>query len=95
MSLDEANVRKIAALARIRVDDAALPGLQKDLNDILSWVEQLNEVDTEGVAPLTSVVEMTLRRREDVVNDGGIPDKVLANAPGAEDGFFAVPKVVE
>lgn len=95
MSLDEANVRKIAALARIRLDDAALPGLQKDLNDILSWVEQLNEVDTEGVPPLTSVVAVTLRRRDDIVNDGGIVDKVLANAPDAEDGFFAVPKVVE
>lgn len=95
MSLDEANVRKIARLARIRVDDAALPGLQKDLNGILSWVEQLNEVQTDDVPPLTSVVEVTLRRREDVVNDGGIRDKVLANAPGAEGGFYVVPKVVE
>lgn len=95
MSLDEATVRKIARLARIRVDDAALPGLQKDLNDILSWVEQLNEVDTDDVPPLTSAVETSLRQRPDIVTDGGIPDKVLANAPDAADGFFTVPKVVE
>ncbi|MFC3229139.1 Asp-tRNA(Asn)/Glu-tRNA(Gln) amidotransferase subunit GatC [Marinibaculum pumilum] len=95
MSLDEATVRKIARLARIRVDDAALPGLQKDLNDILSWVEQLNEVDTDGVPPLTSAVETSLRQRPDIVTDGGIPDKVLANAPDATDGFYTVPKVVE
>lgn len=95
MSLDEATVRKIARLARIRVDDATLPGLQKDLNDILSWVEQLNEVDTDDVPPLTSAVETSLRQRPDIVTDGGIPDKVLANAPDAADGFFTVPKVVE
>ncbi|MEQ8349240.1 MAG: Asp-tRNA(Asn)/Glu-tRNA(Gln) amidotransferase subunit GatC [Sneathiellaceae bacterium] len=95
MSLDEATVRKIARLARIRVDDAALPGLQKDLNDILSWVEQLNEVPTDDVPPLTSAVETSLRQRPDIVTDGGIRDKVLANAPDRVDGFFTVPRVVE
>ena len=84
-----------ATLARIGVGDEQLPGLAKELSSILDFVEQLNELDTQGVKPLTSAVEATMRMREDVVTDGGYPDAILANAPERDDDYFAVPKVVE
>jgi aspartyl-tRNA(Asn)/glutamyl-tRNA(Gln) amidotransferase subunit C len=95
MSLDLATVRRIATLARIHVDDAELPALQADLNGILGWIEQLNEVNVEGVEPLTGAAQMALKMREDVVTDGGYPEKILANAPERAGDFFVVPKVVE
>ncbi len=95
MSIDTETARRVAKLARIKVEDAELPALAQDFNRILGFVEQLNEVDVEGVEPMTSVTPMRLKRREDVVSDGGQQDKVLANAPDAREGFFAVPKVVE
>ncbi len=101
MSLDKATVRKIAYLARIRVPDDALDDLAQELNHIIGWVEQLNEVDTNGVQPMASVVDITSPERADEVNDGGIADQVLENAPepvvapGTDGGYFAVPKVVE
>ncbi|MBW7837487.1 MAG: Asp-tRNA(Asn)/Glu-tRNA(Gln) amidotransferase subunit GatC [Sphingomonadales bacterium] len=95
MSIDLATVRRIAHLARIDIDDAALAPMAGELNQILSWVEQLAQVNTDGVPPLTSVVDAELPRRADVVTDGGYPQDVLANAPRAEHGFFAVPKVIE
>ena len=95
MAVDKATVRRIAALARIKVPDGELDKLADELSNILGWVEQLGEVDTEGVAPMTSVVPMTLRRRDDVVTDGSIRDDILANAPARRDDFFAVPKVVK
>ncbi len=95
MSVDAQTVRKVAHLARIRVPEERLEQLAGELNGILAWIEQLNEVDVEGVEPLASVVEATLTMREDVVTDGGIVDRVLANAPRSADGFFIVPKVVE
>lgn len=95
MSVDLADVRKIARLARIALSDAEAEALVPDLNNILGFVEQLGEVDTTGVAPLAAVIPNTLRLRPDVVTDGGIRDDVLANAPQGEHGFFAVPKVIE
>ncbi len=95
MSLDLATVRRIATLARIHVDDAELPALQADLNGILGWIEQLNEVNVDGIEPLTGAAQMALKMREDVVTDGGYPEKVLANAPERAGDFFVVPKVVE
>ncbi len=95
MSVDAATVRRIARLARIAVGDDEVEALVPELNNILGWVEQLGEVDTDGVAPMAAVIPNTLRLREDVVTDGGVRDKVLANAPQAEHGFFAVPKVIE
>ena len=95
MSIDTATAAKVAKLARIRVEEDALPALASEFNTILGFIEQLNEVDVEGVEPMTSVTPMRLKRREDVVNDGNQQDKVLANAPDAREGFFAVPKVVE
>ena len=95
MSLDKATVARIAALARIRVDEGELDGLAEELSHILGWIEQLNEVDTEGVPPMSQATEQKPRRREDVVNDGGIADQVLANAPETNEGFFVVPKVIE
>jgi len=95
MSIDKATVAKIAHLARIRVPEDEQGRLAGELNKILDWVEQLREVDTEGVEPMTSVAAQSLRRRPDVVTEGGIRDQVLANAPDAAEGFFAVPKVVE
>ena len=95
MSVDVATVRKIAGLARIAVSDAEAEALVPELNNILGFIEQLGEVDTSGVAPLTAVIPNTLRLRDDVVTDGGMRDAVLANAPQAEHGFFAVPKVIE
>ncbi len=95
MSLDKKAVRSIAELARIQVPEEDLDHLQVELSNILHFVEQLAEVDTTGIQPMTSVVHMQLPQREDAVTDGGYPDKVLANAPGATEGFFTVPKVVE
>jgi aspartyl-tRNA(Asn)/glutamyl-tRNA(Gln) amidotransferase subunit C len=95
MSVDAATVRHIARLARIAVSDAEVEALAPELNNILGWVEQLQEVDVTGVEPMTAVIPNALRLREDVVNDGGIRDDVLSNAPVAEHGFFAVPKVIE
>lgn len=95
MSIDLETARKVAHLARIRVDDDALPALAEDFNRILGFIEELNEVDVDGVDPMTSVTPQRLKRRDDVVTDGGQQAAVLANAPDAREGFFAVPKVVE
>ena len=95
MSVDTATVRHIAKLARIAMSDAEVEALVPELNNILGWVEQLQEVDVTGVEPMTAVIPNTLRLRDDEVTDGGIRDQVLANAPVAEHGFFAVPKVIE
>ena len=95
MSVDKDTVRQIARLARIRVPEDQLEPLAGELSNILGWIEQLNELDTEGVEPMTSVVAMQAPMREDEVNDGGIPDLIVANAPAAADHYFAVPKVVE
>ena len=95
MSVDSATVRKIASLARIAVSDAEVDAFVPELNKILGLVEQLGEVDTSGVAPLAAVIPNHLRLRDDVVTDGDIRDRVLKNAPQAEHGFFAVPKVIE
>ena len=95
MSVDAATVRRIAHLARIAVTDAEVPHLQGELNAMLAFVEQLQEVNVDGVEPMTSVMPMELRKRADVVNDGEIVDKVTANAPDEHDHFFLVPKVVE
>jgi aspartyl-tRNA(Asn)/glutamyl-tRNA(Gln) amidotransferase subunit C len=95
MSLDPATVRRIATLARIRVEETEIAQLQSELNGILGWIEQLNEVNIEGVEPMTGAARMALKTREDVVNDGDIQDKVLANAPERIGVYFAVPKVVE
>ena len=95
MSIDEETARRVAKLARIKVEDADLPVLASEFNGILGFIEQLQEVDVEGVEPMTSVTPQRLKRREDVVTDGDQPTKVLANAPDQREGFFAVPKVVE
>jgi len=95
MSLDHATVRRIARLARIRLEDEAVGRLAAELNGILGWIEQLNEVDVTGVEPLTGGAQIALRMRADAVTDGGYPDMILANAPDREGEFFAVPKVVE
>ncbi|MDP3546479.1 MAG: Asp-tRNA(Asn)/Glu-tRNA(Gln) amidotransferase subunit GatC [Phreatobacter sp.] len=95
MSVDQATVRRIAYLARIAVTDEEVPHLQGELNAILAFVEQLNEVDVSNVEPMTSVTPMAMKKRQDVVTDGGIPDLIVANAPEREGHFFAVPKVVE
>ncbi|MBN8977631.1 MAG: Asp-tRNA(Asn)/Glu-tRNA(Gln) amidotransferase subunit GatC [Rhizobiales bacterium] len=95
MSVDAATVRRIAHLARIAVTHAEVPHLQGELNAILAFVEQLSEVNVDGVEPMTSVTPMDMKKRADVVNDGEIADAVVANAPAREDHFFVVPKVVE
>jgi aspartyl-tRNA(Asn)/glutamyl-tRNA(Gln) amidotransferase subunit C len=95
MSLDPATVRRIARLARIRLDEAEIPRMQADLNGILAWIEMLNEVNLEGVAPLAGGTQIALRLRPDTVTDGGNAEAILANAPDRADQFFAVPKVVE
>ena len=95
MSIDTDTARRVAHLARIKVEDDALPALAEDFNRILQFVEQLNEVDVDGVEPMTSVTPMRLKRREDVVTTGDMPGRILKNAPDAREGFFAVPKVVE
>ena len=95
MSIDAATVRKVARLARIAEAEDRLEPLAKELTGILDWIEQLNEVDVEGVEPMTSAVKTPLPMRDDVVTDGGDPAKVLANAPRVVNNFFVVPKVVE
>jgi aspartyl-tRNA(Asn)/glutamyl-tRNA(Gln) amidotransferase subunit C len=95
MSVDSATVRRIASLARIATSDAEVEAMVPELNNILGWIEQLGEVDTSAVQPMTAVIANTLRLRDDVVTDGDIRDRVLANAPAAEHGFFGVPKVIE
>ena len=95
MQVDEATVRRIARLARIEIGDEEAEGLVSELSSILTWVEQLGEVETDGVDPMTSVVEASIKMRDDVVNDGDDRGRILANAPRAEDGYFVVPKVVE
>lgn len=95
MALDKTAVKNIAFLSRLDVKDEELDSVADDLNGILAWIEQLQAVDTSDVEPMTSVAQMTLRRREDLITDGGIQEKVLANAPETADGYFLVPKVVE
>ncbi|GAB4234487.1 MAG: Asp-tRNA(Asn)/Glu-tRNA(Gln) amidotransferase subunit GatC [Methyloligellaceae bacterium] len=95
MKVDESTVRHIARLARIRVSDAEAKQLEDELTGILQWVEQLEEVDTTGVEPMTSVIEMKMKLRKDEVTDGGYPEDIIANAPERAGTFFVVPKVVE
>ncbi len=95
MSIDESTAARVAKLARIRVEPEALPALAAEFNNILGFIEQLAEVDIDGVEPMTSVTPQRLKRREDVVTDGDQQAAVLRNAPDAREGFFAVPKVVE
>jgi aspartyl-tRNA(Asn)/glutamyl-tRNA(Gln) amidotransferase subunit C len=95
MSIDTETARRVAKLARIAVPEEDLPALAREFNAILGFIEQLNEVDVEGVEPMTSVTPQRLKRREDVVTDGDQADRVLKNAPDAREGFFAVPTVVE
>jgi len=95
MSVDSATVRRIARLARIAMSEEEVERLKDELSAILAWVEELNEVNTEGVEPMVSVIPMEMKKRSDVVNDGDCADDIVANAPTAEDHFFVVPKVVE
>ncbi|HEY0104575.1 MAG TPA: Asp-tRNA(Asn)/Glu-tRNA(Gln) amidotransferase subunit GatC [Rhizomicrobium sp.] len=95
MSVDKDTVRRIAKLSRLALDEARLAPMAEELNGIFQWVAQLNEVDVAGVPPLTSVVEQTLKMRDDVVTEGGQAAALMANAPDGEDHFFVVPKVVE
>ena len=95
MSVTKDDVKKVARLSRIAVPEERLEQLADELTGIMGWIEQLNEVDIEGVKPMTSVVAATLPMREDVVTDGDIQEQILANAPRAEDGFFVVPKAIE
>ena len=95
MSIDTETAARVAKLARIRVEEDALPALAQEFSKILGFIEQLNEVDVEGVEPMVSVEPMRLKRREDVVIDGNMQERILSNAPDAREGFFAVPKVVE
>ena len=95
MSIDLETAARVAKLARIRVEQDELPAMAQEFNTILGFIEQLGEVDVEGVEPMTSVTPMRLKRRADMVTDGDMQDKVLSNAPDAREGFFAVPKVVE
>jgi len=95
MSVDAATVKRIGRLARIRIEESEVEKYQDELNAILGFVEQLGEVDVTGVEPMTSVTPMRLRRRDDVVTDGGYPEQIVSNAPLSEDNFFMVPKVVE
>jgi aspartyl-tRNA(Asn)/glutamyl-tRNA(Gln) amidotransferase subunit C len=95
MSVDAATVRRIAHLARIAVTDAEVPHLQDELNAMLAFVEQLSEVNVEGIEPMTSVMPMEMKKRSDVVTDGEIADDIVRNAPATEAHFFLVPKVVE
>lgn len=95
MSVDIDTVKRVAKLARLAIDDAEAARMQNDLNNILGFVEQLNEVDVSGVEPMTSVVEMEMKKRADIVTDGNKADAVTLNAPASEDHFFMVPKVIE
>ena len=95
MAVDQDTVRRIAKLARIRLSEEDVPVYEAELNNILHWIEQLNALDVSGVEPLTSVVEMHMKQRDDIVTDGEIPDDILSNAPAAQDHYFVVPKVVD
>ncbi|GAB4352095.1 MAG: Asp-tRNA(Asn)/Glu-tRNA(Gln) amidotransferase subunit GatC [Oricola sp.] len=95
MSVDLATVKRVAKLARIAVTDEEAAKMEGELNTILGFVEQLNEVDVEGVEPMTSVTPMEMKKRADIVTDGNKADDIVANAPATEDNFFLVPKVVE
>ncbi len=95
MQVDQATVKRVARLARIKITDEEVLALEGELSGILKWVEQLGEVDTDGVEPMTRVVPIQLKQRKDVVTDGEIAGDVTANAPMTEDGFFVVPKIVE
>jgi aspartyl-tRNA(Asn)/glutamyl-tRNA(Gln) amidotransferase subunit C len=95
LAIDEKTVRRVAHLARIALPEARVQPMVAELNGILDWIEQLNEVDVEGVEPMASAVAVKLPMREDVVTEGFAPEKITANAPKSEDGFFVVPKVVE
>ena len=95
MSVDATTVKRIGRLARIRIEESEVAAYQEELNAILGFVEQLEEVNVDGVEPMTSVTPMTLRRRDDVITDGGYADKIVSNAPLSEDNFFMVPKVIE
>ena len=95
MSVDATTVKRIGRLARIRIEDDEVAAYQGELNAIIGFIEQLAEVNVDGVEPMTSVTPMTLRRRDDVVSDGGYPEQIVKNAPLSEDNFFMVPKVVE
>lgn len=95
MSVDQKTVRKIAMLSRIKVEEEDLPRLEGELNSILKWIDMLQEVDTDGVEPMTSAVHMEMKKRDDVVNRGGHAGDIVANAPSTEDNFFMVPKVIE
>jgi aspartyl-tRNA(Asn)/glutamyl-tRNA(Gln) amidotransferase subunit C len=95
MSVNAETVKRIGRLARIRIEEGELEKYAREINAILGFVAQLDEVDVSGVQPMTSVAPMALRRREDKVTDGGIPERIVANAPVSEDNFFMVPKVVE
>ncbi|MBU2868894.1 MULTISPECIES: Asp-tRNA(Asn)/Glu-tRNA(Gln) amidotransferase subunit GatC [Pacificibacter] len=95
MSIDIDTARRVASLARIRVEEDALPELAQEFNAVLGFIEQLSEVDVEGIEPMTSVTPQRLKRRTDVITDGDQQAKILKNAPDAREGFFAVPKVVE
>ena len=95
MSVDAATVKRIGRLARIRIEENEVEAYQSELNAILGFVEQLSEINVDGVEPMTSVTPMTLRRRDDVISDGGYAEAVVESAPLAEDNFFMVPKVIE
>tara|TARA_Y100001970_G_scaffold293837_1_gene443695 strand:+ start:6 stop:293 length:288 start_codon:yes stop_codon:yes gene_type:complete len=95
MSIDKNQVKKVAKLSRISLDDSKLESLSKDLDSILNFVEQLNKLDTKKIEPLTSIVDKTLEPRKDIINDGKIKDKILINSPEKNDEFFIVPKVVD
>jgi aspartyl-tRNA(Asn)/glutamyl-tRNA(Gln) amidotransferase subunit C len=95
MSLDPATVRRIAKLARLHLEEDDVPRVQSELNSILGWIEQLQEVDVSGVEPLTGGASMALRLRDDVISDGGLQEAVLSNAPDRSGPYYAVPKVVE
>jgi aspartyl-tRNA(Asn)/glutamyl-tRNA(Gln) amidotransferase subunit C len=95
MPVDQATVRRIAHLARIKLEEAEVPHLASELNTILAFIEELAGVDVEGVEPMTSVMPMRMKERADVVTDGGIADQIVANAPATDDHYFVVPKVVE
>lgn len=95
MSVDITTVKRVAKLSRLAVSDAEAEKMQSELNNIIGFIEQLSDVNVEGVEPMTSVVATTMRKREDIVNDGGKAEDIVANAPITEDNFFTVPKVVE
>jgi len=95
MAVDRETVRRIARLGRLAVDEDQVAAMETELNALLTWVEQLQEVNIEGIPPMASVVEQRLKMREDVVNDGGYAEDLMLNAPQAEEHFFVVPKVVE